>query len=169
MRRSRWGSLAVALGLALGAVPLAAQSIKVGGQASFGDDSDFGLGPRAQVTLPWIAPGLWLAGSFDYFFPDSGLTDLRGDYDYRELNVNVLGDISIASVTNFTPYVGGGVNVTWQTVPSEGEEGTPERLFGLNLVGGLRFPLVGFNPFVEARYELQGGEQLVIAGGILLP
>ena len=48
-------------------------------------------------------------------------------------------------------------------------EGPEERLFGLNVVAGFRFPLVGFTPFVEARYELEGGRQLLVAGGILLP
>ena len=44
-----------------------------------------------------------------------------------------------------------------------------KRLSGLNIVTGFRFPLVGFTPFVEARYELEGGQQLLVAGGILLP
>ncbi|WP_425154917.1 hypothetical protein [Candidatus Palauibacter sp.] len=183
MRRSRSGSLrvvsGVALAIALGAVPLAGQEIKVGGQVSFGDDADFGLGPRAQADVPWVAPGVWVAASFDYFFPDSGLGDPGGDYDYRELNVNVLGDLSIARATNLVPYIGGGANFAWQEVPSGSDEGSDdgsdegegssESLFGLNLVAGFRFPLVGFTPFVELRYELQGGEQLLIAGGVLLP
>ena len=169
MRPGKWGSLAVALGFALCAVPAAGQGVKFGGQATFGDDADFGIGPRAQVTVPGVGSQVWLAASFDYFFPDSGLGDPGGDYDYRELNVNVLGDVSLADVTNLVAYVGGGANVAWQTVPSDEEEETSERLFGLNLVAGFRFPLVGFTPFVELRYELEGGEQLLISGGILLP
>ncbi|WP_420440437.1 hypothetical protein [Candidatus Palauibacter sp.] len=169
MRRSRPGSFIALFGIVLGGMPLAGQEIKVGGQVTFGDDADFGIGPRAEVSLPWIAPGIRVAGSFDYFFPDSGLGDPGGDYDYRELNFNVLGDISLPDVTNLVPYVGGGVNVAWESVPSDGMEGPEERLFGLNVVAGFRFPLVGFTPFVEARYELEGGQQLLVAGGILLP
>ena len=169
MRRSTSGSLIVLLAVIAGGPPLAAQEIKAGGQVTFGDDADFGLGPRAQVTLPWIAPGVWLAGSFDYFFPDSGLGDPGGDYDYRELNLNVLVDIPLDRVTNLVPYAGGGMNVAWEKVPSNGREGVLERLYGLNVIAGFRFPLVGFTPFVEARYELEGGEQLLVAGGILLP
>ena len=162
-------AVGLGVGLAAGTFPLAGQGIKAGGQVSFGDDADFGIGPRAQLELPFVAPGVWLAASYDYFFPDSGLGDPGGDYDYRELNVNVLGDVPLARVTNLVPYVGGGANVAWQSVPSDGAEGTPERLFGLNLVAGFRFPLVGFTPFVEMRYELRGGEQLLVAGGVLLP
>lgn len=173
MRRSRPGWFSALFGIVLGgmlvAAQVAAQEIKVGGQVTFGDDADFGIGPRAEVSLPWIAPGIRVAGSFDYFFPDSGLGDPGGDYDYRELNFNVLGDISLADVTNLVPYVGGGVNVAWESVPADGMEGPEERLFGLNVVAGFRFPLVGFTPFVEARYELEGGRQLLVAGGILLP
>ena len=173
MRRSRPGSFIALFGIVLGGMPVAAQvaaqEIKVGGQVTFGDDADFGIGPRAEVSLPWIAPGIRVAGSFDYFFPDSGLGDPGGDYDYRELNFNVLGDISLPDVTNLVPYVGGGVNVAWESVPTDGMEGPEERLFGLNVVAGFRFPLVGFTPFVEARYELEGGQQLLVAGGILLP
>ena len=169
MRRSTSGALIVLLAAVVGGPPLAAQEIKVGGQVTFGDDADFGIGPRAQVSLPWIDPGIRVAASYDYFFPDSGLTDIGGDFDYRELNFNVLGDISVPSVTNLVPYIGGGVNVAWESVPSGGMEGAEERLFGMNLVAGLRFPLVGFTPFVEARYELEGGQQLLVAGGILLP
>ena len=111
MRRSTWGSLIVLLAVIVGGPPLAAQEVKGGGQATFGDDADFGLGPRAQVSLPWIAPGAWLAGSFDYFFPDSGLGDPGGDYDYREFNLNVLADIPLDRVTNLVPYAGIGLNV----------------------------------------------------------
>ena len=169
MRRSTSGSLIVLLAVVGGGPHLAAQEFKAGGQVSFGDDADFGLGPRAQLSLPWIAPGIWVAGSFDYFFPDSGLGDPGGDYDYHELNLNVLADISLDRVTNLVPYAGAGLNVAWEKVPSNGSEGDPKRVTGLNVVAGFRFPLVGFTPFVEARYELEGGEQLLVAGGILLP
>ena len=170
MRPGKWGSFAVALGFALCAAPAAGQAIKAGGQVTFGDDADFGIGPRAQVTVPGLgSSGVWLSGSFDYFFPDSGLRASDGDYDYRELNLNVLGDIPLARITNLIPYIGGGVNVAWKSVPSDAVEDPPERLYGLNLVAGFRFPLVEFTPFVELRYELEGGEQLLIAGGILLP
>lgn len=169
MHRSGPGSLVVLLGVVLFGTPLAAQEVKVGGQVTFGDDADFGIGPRVQMSLPWIAPGIRVAGSFDYFFPDSGLGDPGGDYDYRELNFNVLGDLSFPDVTNLVPYVGGGLNVAWESVPADGVEGPEERLFGMNVVAGFRFPLDGFTPFVEARYELEGGQQLLVAGGILLP
>lgn len=169
MRRSVSGSLIALLVIVLDAAPLAAQGFKVGGQVTFGDDADFGIGPRVEVALPWITSGLRAAASFDYFFPDSGLGDPGGDFDYRELNVNVIGDISVPSVTNLIPYAGAGLNVAWESIPSDGMEGIEERLFGMNVIAGFRFPLVGFTPYVEARYELEGGQQLLVAGGILLP
>ena len=168
MRRSGLGSCIVLLGV-LSGTPLAAQEIQIGGQVTFGDDADFGIGPRAQMSLPWIDPGIRVAASYDYFFPDSGFAPPGGDYDYRELNFNVIGDVSFPSVTNFVPYIGGGVNLAWKSVPSDGMEGPEERLYGMNLVAGFRFAVAGFTPFVEARYELEGGQQLLVAGGILLP
>lgn len=169
MGRRTLGSLVVAFGLALGATSLSAQSVRVGGQLSFADDADFGVGPRLALELPNLASGLWVAGSFDYFFPDQGLFGTAGDVDYWEINVNLLYDITLSDATNVEPYFGAGLNIARTSITDGSGSTNSNSELGLNLVGGLNFPLVGFTPFVEVRLEIEGGEQFVISGGILFP
>ena len=169
MGRRAVGSLIVAVGLALSAASLSAQSVKVGGQVSFSDDYDFGIGPRLQGQLGNIAQGLWIAGSFDYFFPDQGPGGGGEDFDYWEINGNLLYDIVLAGASNVAPYFGAGVNVARRTQSTEGSDGDGDTQVGLNLLAGLNFPLSGFTPFVEVKIEIEGGEQFVVTGGILFP
>jgi len=162
--------LVVALGLAVGAPSLSAQAVRIGAQASFADDADFGLGPRLQFELPSLASGLWLSGSFDYFFPDDGLFGSSGDVDYYEINGNLIYDISLPKATNVAPYIGAGLNLAHKSFTEE-SPGTDisDTNLGLNVLAGLNFPLVGFTPFVQARLEIEGGDQFVVAGGVMFP
>ena len=169
MGRKTLGSLAVVFGLAFGAASLSAQAVRVGGQVSFADDADFGLGPRIAFALSSLTSGLWLVGSFDYFFPDQGLDGMPGNREYWEINSNLLYHVDLVDATNLEPYFGAGLNVARRTIPSAVPEAESTTRLGLNLVGGLNFPLAGLTPFVELRFEIAGGEQFVIAGGILFP
>ncbi len=154
-------SLLVVMALSLCGASLAAQEAKIGGQAGFADDADFSLGPRAQISLGFLKPELWFSASFDYFFPDAGETF----EEYYEMNGNLLYDVKLAGVTNLVPYAGAGLNFARWKRPDE----DPETGLGLNLVGGFRFPIGGFTPFVEGKMELKGGGQLMVVGGILFP
>ncbi len=169
MARRAFGLVVVALGLAVGAASLSAQAVRVGGQVSFADDADFGIGPKLMFHLPNLASGLWLSGSFDFFFPDDGFGSVD-DVDYYEINANLIYEIDLPAASNVAPYLGAGLNLAHLSITEEmgGLENSDTDL-GLNVLAGLNFPLVGFTPFVEIRLEIEGGEQFVIAGGIMLP
>jgi len=171
MGRRTLGFAVVAFGLLSGASTLAAQGVRIGGQLSFADDTDFGIGPRLGIELPSLASGLWLVGSFDYFFPDQGLFgSARSVDDYWEFNANLLYGIDLPDITNLAPYFGAGINLAHSTLAPDGssESETDSRL-GLNLVAGLDFPLTSITPFVEIRLEVDGGDQLVVTGGLTFP
>lgn len=169
MGRRTLGVVMVAFGLSLGATTLSAQ-VRVGAQVSFADDTDFGIGPRLGVELANVIPGLWLVGSFDYFFPDQGLFGSASSVDYWEFNANLLYGVPLANVTNLEPYFGAGLNLARSSIASQsGGASISDSRLGLNLVAGLDFPLVAVTPFVEVRLEVDGGDQFVVTGGVTIP
>lgn len=153
----------------LGAVTFGVQEahaqISFGAQASFADETDFGIGARIYAGLPLT--GLELVGAFDYFFPsEEGL-------NYFEVNANALYSLPLAGMTGFRPYVGGGLNIARASVdiPEELEEfldSSSNTEIGLNLIGGLEFGFGPIKPFAELRAQISGGEQIVLTGGIRL-
>ncbi len=157
---------ACAVVLGLGAVPLSAQT-RFGAQLSWGDDdANLGLGARAVFNLRPLfnQRGLELVASFDYFFPEqsSGV-----DVEYWELNGNVT--YLIPNVKgSLGPYVGGGLNIAHGSVDAAGVGSQSDTEAGLNLLGGTRFRMRSkLTPFAELRFELGGGERVVITGGLL--
>lgn len=135
--------------------------VHVGGQLNWADDADFGVGGRVMVGLPTY-PGLELLGSFDLFFPD-------GDVDYWEINGNAVYNFPIPEGLSVRPYTGGGLNIAHIDAGGRGFGRGEDTDLGLNLLGGVKFPLDNFTPFAEARVELGGGEQFVLTGGFLFP
>ncbi len=138
--------------------------IGVGGQLSWADDADLGIGVRGAFSLPTKAAPLEVIGTFDYFFPD----DAAGlDVTYWELNGNVVYLFKVPA-PKITPYAGAGLNLAHASVDS----GTPgisasNTELGLNFLGGARFDLGSVTPFGELRIELDGGEQFLISAGLL--
>lgn len=159
--------LGVAAALTIGAVEVQAQAI--GPQVSWGNDSDLGVGARIELGLPNLLTSsgplasTFLIGSFDYFFIDCD------ECTYWELNGNLAVPIAASSVD---PYVGAGLNVSRFSIDFESDlpgfdvDGSSTDI-GLNLLGGLRFPVGGLNAFGEGRFTVGGGEQLVLSFGVL--
>ena len=151
--------------LGAGAAPVPAQA-RFGTHVSWGDDTDLGIGGRVAFGLASVAPKVPIEGqaSFDYFFPD----EAPGvDLTYWEINANVL--YLIPGMTGpVKPYVGGGLNIAHASVQS-GLISASDTDGGLNLIGGTKWKLRAsrISPFAEVRIELGGGEQFVLAGGIL--
>lgn len=175
--------MAAAIVGAFGAATLEAQDVKIGAQASFAQDTDFGIGPRVELGLTPAIPGLVVAGSFDYFFPgDRTVQEGEGvgstDTDYWELNANLIYGFEVASAPGVEPYFGAGLNFSHAsgqiTTPGGTVEASDDNA-GVNLVGGAKFPLTGLTTFLEMRLELKGDDplgiedQFVLAGGILFP
>lgn len=157
MRRGT-GALVAAFVAALFALPgTASGQAHLGPQISLAEDFDLGLGGRAVVNLSDYE-GWEGIGSFDLFFPE-------GDVDYWELNGNVVYNFPVEPTRSFFPYLGGGLNIA----RVDGPAGGGETELGLNAVGGGKFDATGVTPFVEARIEIEGGEQFVLTGGLLFP
>jgi opacity protein-like surface antigen len=162
MKRLLGGLCAVAL---LSGAGDAYGQVGFGAQLSWADDAEFGIGARAVVDLTPLTNGLEASGSFDYFFPDQ---PLGADINYWEINANMA--YVFAGVPGMAPYAGGGLNIAHASV-SVDEFGIPlgasDTDLGLNLLGGARFRAGPVQPFGELRIELGGGEQFVIAGGVI--
>ncbi len=159
--------------LALSAsVTEARAQVRVGGQLSFAEDHDLGIGPRIVLT-PAPLLGLRLIGTFDYFFADNvRIQGNEADEDYWELNGNLVWGFQIVNAPGFEPYIGAGVNFAHrsrQFISGGTQADDSKDLVGLNIVGGAEFPLAPVTPFVEVRIEIEGGEQFIISGGLLIP
>lgn len=107
---------------------------------------------------------------------------------YFEVNAGLAWSFRVADHPTLHPYAGGGpgvartaVNVINEvfTVNAFGQPGRrdtrerddlaepPETDVGLNLFAGLTFETRGIWPFGELRLELGGGDQVVLAGGVV--
>lgn len=156
--------LGIAMALAISAGNVQAQ--RLGAQLSYGDDSDLGLGARLEVGVPNLftstgaLANTYFIGSFDYFFIDCD------ECTYWEINANLAVPVAASGVD---PYLGAGLNVAHFSVdfdsPLSDEASDTE--VGVNLLGGIRFPLGNLSSFLEGRLELGGGEQLVLTFGIM--
>ncbi len=149
----------VVLGATARALP-AQQPTQFGGQISFANNANVGIGARVASDFALLVPtvrNVSLLASFDYFFPGSNLS-------YWELNGNAVYRITIAGA-RIMPYAGGGLDISHASLRFAGVSGTQ---MGLNLVGGTWFQTSGsLRPFLELRAELAGAGQFVVAGGLL--
>ena len=161
--------LAASVAFALGASVsgLSAQQVRTtpgtreaprfGLQASYGNDSEFGIGARVRYGLQGLFPRAPLSaiGSVDVFFPGGGLT-------WFDFNYNIVYNFQPAGAPKLTPYVGGGLNFAYVT----GNGGHASEL-GLNLTGGTEFRSNSrVTPYLDLRFVLGDADQMVLTGGI---
>jgi hypothetical protein len=159
--------LGTAIAFAVSAGNLQAQ--RLGAQLSWGDDSDLGLGVRLEAGLPNLLTNTgalsrtYFIGSFDYFF-----IDCRFDCSYWEINANLAVPVVAATID---PYLGAGLNIAHISIGDDDLEPFDREAsdtdLGVNLLGGLRFPIGNLSSFLELRGELGGGDQLVLTFGFL--
>lgn len=168
-RRLSNACLALAVVLLGYAAPLASQDISVGAAASYGEETDVGIGPRVSLAVPAGDLGLSLVGSFDYFFPSDEEADALGvDLTYWELNGNLVLDIPTGG--GVAPYVGAGINYANASGSASGggiEISASDSEVGANLLGGLRLGSAGPSPFLEGRYVTTADGQLVVSVGVI--
>ena len=150
IRRLMIGS-ATLLALTLGMPSQGQAQAYVGVQGSWASETDFGVGGRVLANIEEV--NLEFVGSADVYFPDAG--------DFWELNANLFYHFHLAENPSVLPYLGGGLNIA---TAGNGESNTEA---GLNLGGGLRFPLENVSPFVEARTVLSDYDQAVITFGLV--
>lgn len=172
--RARHAPWIGALCVALGASPVAGQGAAIGPQISNSRDTDIGVGLRAVLDLGPLDFGLRVIGSFDIFFPDDYELDggdggIAGDADYWEANLNLAYDVGLPLVP-IKPYIGGGLNVAHielKDTPNDEAFALDQTDTGVNALAGVEVDAGAIAPFLEFRYEILGGEQWVITGGIL--
>jgi len=175
MRSMRFGWVPLLM-LAVGASGVQAQ--RFGVQLDWSDDFDFGVGGRVEFDLEDMLSSegpfsrTFVIGSFDYFFPDCdadiGPTDF--DCSYWEINGNLAvpfteGDESV------DPYAGAGLNLAHFSFDYADDfpgGDVSDTEIGLNLLAGVKFPVGGLAAYLEGRFELSGGEQFVLTGGVLV-
>jgi len=136
-------------------------------QGSYGLDVEaIGVGAGVNFGLGSMTTnnGISAEATFDYFFADDPLT-------YWEVNANAL--YNVKSISNL--YVGAGVNYAHAGYNFDEDDcggfdcddifdGASSSDIGLNVLAGWKFT-GGKGPFVQARFSIGGGEQLVLTGG----
>lgn len=145
------GVAALMMGSALLASSAQAQ-LYAGPQVNLATDTDVGVGARVLANVE--NANLELVGSFDLYFPD-------GPNDFWEVNANTFYHFHLPDSPSVLPYVGGGLNIARL---SNGGESTE---VGLNVGGGVRFPLEDISPYIEGRTVISDFDQAVITFGFL--
>ena len=138
--------------------------VGLGGQLSWAEDAELGIGARGTFGLPSTVP-LEIHGSVDYFFPPEDAFGVS--VTYWEANANLVYMFQIPA-SPVAPYAGAGLNLGYfsRDIDIPGEDSSSTEL-GLNLLGGAKFNLGPVTPFGELRFEVNGGEQFVISAGAL--
>ena len=162
--KSLFAGAVLALGLAAVAPSSAQAQVGFVVQGSYGLDYEaLGVGGGVNLGLGSLTTkqGIRLETTFDYFLTDDPLS-------VWEINGNLLEDIP--SVANL--YVGAGINYANFSYDDNGLCGAFGALcdassseIGLNILGGYKLGTGKAAPFVQARFSLGGGEQLVVTGG----
>jgi hypothetical protein len=149
------------------AVPglVGAQTV-VGPQAAFHDDVDFGVGGFVSIPVPSLDPNLSIVPSFMYYFPD-------GNFDYWELNGDVVYNFEVSDETPVLPFAFGGLNIARVSGPSvtvgQVTIDNDQTEIGLNLGGGITFRAESVRPFVGAKFQIGDIDGFVVFGGVGFP
>ena len=163
--------LTAALVVATAGVAAAERDVAFGGQISYADDFDLGVGARAVIGTNDVVEGTRAVASFDLYFPGD---EAGVEFSFWEINVNghymfpleeksfglyAGAGLHYANVSVDTPSIDTGFGVIEGGSVSDSE-------VGLNLLGGVDFQTSGsVSPFAEIKIELGGAEQFVISGG----
>lgn len=118
------------------------------------NDLDFFIG--AQFSYP-VANQFDIYPSFDYYFPGNNVTvwtiNAEGRY-WPKLHT-----------ANAGLYVGGGVNITHESV-SFGGVSASNTDTGLGLLGGWDFKAVSWRPFVQMHIVVGDADRIEFGGGV---
>lgn len=129
----------------------------VGGALAYHTDAEaLGIGAYAGIAAPQLHENIAINPSFIWYFPDLG--------DLWELNGDVVFRFPLTGQTSMIPFALGGINILRQSVA-----GISTTDVGLNLGGGLIFPLPTVRPAVGAKFEIQDGTGFVLFGGVGFP
>ncbi len=159
MRTHILAAVAAVAALGVSAPVLRAQGTHLGGQLSFAQDVNAGLGLRLeQGLMPPRSPDLRLIAAFDYYFPDE-------PFRYWELNGDVAWNVRAAG-TRLGFFLGGGATVARSAV--RGIPGSGDTEVNGNLLFGMRFFTASrVSPYLQLKPELGGANRLVVSTGVM--
>jgi hypothetical protein len=161
----RWAILALSAALLGPAMPAEAQ-VNFGPQLAWGDDTDLGLGGRIDFG---VADALGVDdGPFQNLFASTSITYFFCDWcDYFEINGNLAVPFTLEG-SSIAPYAGAGIHIGRFSFdePLIGDEFDDTEV-GLNLLGGIFFPLSDLTGFAEGKFGLGGADQFVLSAGVL--
>lgn len=152
--------LGIAAAFAIGASQVEAQAI--GPQITWGSDADLAVGARIELGLPNLLTSsgplssTFLIGSFDYYIDCE-------ECSLWEVNGNLAVPVAASSLN---PYLGAGLNVMRFSTDFAGLDVSDTEI-GLNLLGGLKFPIGSLSAFGEGRLTVSGSEQFALTFGVL--
>jgi len=158
----------MALALVAAAGPMAAQSprLSIITQASYAFDREaigIGGGLGFPIQESKVGDGIRGQATFDWFIIDNVVSGpLATRPTYWEFNVN--GTYELPKTHGV--YIGTGLNYVNYTLDGSQVTNAGGTELGVNLIGGLKFGRGRGAPFAQARYEVGGGKQLVITGGV---
>lgn len=166
----RWAILALAAAVLGPAVPAHAQ-VNFGPQLAWGDDTDLGIGGRIDFG---VADALGVdEGAFRNLFASTSVTYFFVDCDecsYFEINGNLAVPFELEG-SSIAPFAGAGIHIgRWSVDGPDNlgfDFGYDDTEIGLNLLGGIFFPLSDLRGFAEGKFALAGVEQFVLAAGVL--
>jgi len=115
----------------------------------FGDGTDMGFNVTGTVDAQ--PASLPVGVRLDVMYNRFGLSDFDGNASILAGLLNAV--LSFGTQTSAQPYVIGGVGVYSVNIGIEGGSDDSKTAFGIGLGGGVRFPLSGFDTYVEARYH----------------
>lgn len=163
--KSTFFGILIGLGLVLSAQ--AQENIRIGAMLAYGSEIENpGIGVNAEIS---IMENLNLAPSLIYFIPKeqygfkTNWFEISANANYyflkqSGLNVYALGGLNYTHLK--TSYDGKNIwGVTNDVSASEGR-------FGLNLGGGVNFPLGKITPFAEVKYVVIEDGQVVAGAGV---
>jgi hypothetical protein len=133
----------------------------IGAAAAYHDDFEaIGIGGYASIPMPQIHENIAINPSLIYYFPDDPFKafEINGDVVYR---------FPVSADSPVIPFAMAGLNI-WRT-SVDGIDNSGSTDVGINLGGGIVFPLESVRPAVGAKFEIQDVTSFVIFGGIGFP
>jgi hypothetical protein len=145
---------ALAFAAMLGVPAGASAQVQAGPILAYHTDVEaVGVGAFLGIPLASIE-GVQLVPNFLWFFPDN--------YDYFEINGDVVYNFMVAADSPVQPFAFGGLNIG----RFSSDFGGSNTEVGLNIGGGVNFVAGSLNPFAGAKFEIQDETGFVIFGGL---
>jgi hypothetical protein len=144
-------------------------SFELGPRAGYdigGDIDELFLGADARLGMIDIPVDVGV--TFDYYLMEENVS-------LYQLSVNAYYDFALADA-GFIPYAGAGIGISRMSFDFGDEFGewfgsssASSSDTGINLLGGIRFPMGGFTPYAQAQFTIGDLDLLTLSGGILIP